>query len=332
MVPLCLLLLPAAITWGMEVFNNQDIHNPKFTSFVAPEDADTLQWMRKNVPGRSVVQYFGTGKGYLGEYVSEVPAIAERSVFLGDKNFTVIFQTSKEVVDQRTNELWNLFHEEAPAGVYNSCLRLGIDYFFLSTQTNIVAYDFRQELVEPYFSTVHRSGDSIVVRRNSGLSVDAKEMDRTVLLAEEGKAVLQATFERNLFPREVRQGIDTGRWMSNHAQISLLSSRGSAGQLEFTALPLGKQRVIEIFLNDQVVLRKPVSTKGSKIIFPLNLQPGLSKLRIDCPTGAEPADNYSHNGDQRKLSIRLFRFHFTNDGHAAIIGEVVADHPKTVIL
>ena len=160
------LLIPGFATWVADAFNSQDIQNRRFTTLITSGDAEVFDWMRQNVPPQSMVQTVPAKGGFLQEFVTEIPAFAERSVYLGDRNFSRIFQIPKPVVDQRTRIVQRLFNQESPEQMSQDCKSLGIDFVFRGSKVASVNTD--QLLIEPFFTIVKRSGDSVLFRVNGG--------------------------------------------------------------------------------------------------------------------------------------------------------------------
>jgi hypothetical protein len=166
------ILLPGLATWMMDAFNSQDIQNRRFTTLISSGDAEVFDWMRQNVPPQSVVQTVPAKGGFLQEFVTEVPAFAERSVFLGDRNFSRIFQISKSVVDQRTRIVQRLFNQDNPEEMNQDCRALGIDFVFQGNKQASV--QTRQLIVEPFFTIVKRSGDAVLFHVNGEKAASAQ--------------------------------------------------------------------------------------------------------------------------------------------------------------
>ncbi len=308
---LIVLLIPAFVTWLMDATNSQDIRNTNFTTYVSREDTEVLKWMRKNLPGKAVVQNYSWGKGYLQEFVTEVPPLAERSVFLGDKNCSRIFQIPKALVDKRTRILWHLFNEESTARIYEACRLAGIDFIFLSSAANEPRYEMRQELVEPYFTMAHHNGEALLFRRNEGVQIRPEDLEEKVLWEEDDRPVLQAVFVRNFSRPEIRSGIDIARWMSNDGEILLQATKNLQGNLAFNVAALGHDRRMEVYLNGRLLQQLTASPRAKKVSLPVRISEGDNRLRIYCPDGPERADIYVKNGDQRMLSVKVNRLQFT---------------------
>ena len=305
------LVIPAFGTWAMEAFNSQDIGNGKFTTYISREDAEVLQWMRKNLSGSAVIQNYSWGKGYLQEFVTSIPPFAERSVFLGDKNFSRIFQIPKTLVDQRAKIIWNLFHEESPARIYQACRLIGIRYIFLSTKVKEPAQEVRQELVEPYFSVIKQNGESLLFQLNDEIEVTPEDLERKVLKEEKDRPVLTARFGKNFYEPEIQLATETFRWMSNDAEIFLTAKEEMEGEIQFTASSFLHDRIMEVYLEGQFLQKITVTPHGKKVSFPVNLPAGDTRILIRCPEGADRAVVVAQNNDPRLLSIKIQSLRFT---------------------
>lgn len=166
------LLIPGFATWVADAFNSQDIQNRRFTTLITSGDAEVFDWMRQNITPRSIVQTVPAKGGFLQEFVTEIPPFAERSVYLGDRNFSRIFQIPKPVVDQRSRIVQRLFNQESPEQMSQDCKSLGIDFVFRGSKVASVNTD--QLLIEPFFTIVNRSGDSVLFRVNGGNAVSSQ--------------------------------------------------------------------------------------------------------------------------------------------------------------
>lgn len=171
MIAFFLVLMPSFVTWMMDAFNSQDISNRKFTTFVSRGDAEVFQWMRKNIPPQSVVQGILVYGGFLEGFVTEIPPFAERSVYLGDKNFSRIFQIPKRSVDRRTRIIERLFGEESSARMNDYCRSLGIDFIFQESKNREATRRVREVMVEPYFTIAKEAGGAALFKVNGMNSV-----------------------------------------------------------------------------------------------------------------------------------------------------------------
>ncbi|MCI0612679.1 hypothetical protein L0244_06790, partial [bacterium] len=83
-------MIPSAMTWAMDAYNTANTKIHRFTTYVHYEDAKMMNWIRQNIPPDAVILNVSSHASNF-QY-SIVPAFAERSVFLGDKVYSRIFQ------------------------------------------------------------------------------------------------------------------------------------------------------------------------------------------------------------------------------------------------
>lgn len=305
------LLLPASVSWMMDAYNSQDIHNTRFTTYIAPQKAGLFEWMRKDLPKDAVVQQLFTGKGYLNQYVSEVPAFAERAEYLGDRNFSRIFQISKDKVEEREKVLRRLFREESPAAVHRQAQSCRIDYLFVGNTSDDESLEFINELVDPPFRMVKQTGTTVLLQVTP--RTESNPIQNKVLLAQQMHPILQATYSDNFYPRELHpQSSEPMRWIGNEGTLLLQAEKDLSGKLEFNASSLGHDRPIRIYLNENLIHEAVIPTKGTKVSFPLKLTPGISRLEIHSVDQPEEGSVYEQNGDHRLLSLKIMGLRFVN--------------------
>lgn len=158
---------PASITWMMDAYNSQDIKNNRFTTYVSPSDAEVYRWISRNLPARVLVQKFSLDdQTFLGGYVSEIPAFAARSMYLGDRNFSRIFQIPREDVDQRREIMNRIVKGESTQTIWEMARAVKIEYFFLSNRDPILKVS-QNKLATPLFSIIMNEGDTFLFRVNN---------------------------------------------------------------------------------------------------------------------------------------------------------------------
>lgn len=161
------LVVPASLTWWMDATNARDISNQKFTTFVQPQDMKLYDWMRNNLPGRSRIQNYARSEGsFLRGFVSEIPTFAQRSLFLGDRNFSRIFEVPQHDVDQRRRIVSQLIQESSPQQLWQRSRDLGIDYYYWGSHDSVQLPEARTRLVEPYFTLVAQEDNAFLFRVN----------------------------------------------------------------------------------------------------------------------------------------------------------------------
>ena len=193
---LSILIFPGFITWLMDAYNSQDIKNAQFTTYVSKSDARLFEWMRNKLPARTIVQSYPKEGGYLEEYVTEVPPFAERSVYIGDKNFARIFQIDKNSVDHRFDVVSQMFEENSgPKIAFRG--RQIINYIFLSSTISKTTPWFREILREPFFTLAHQEGESYLFKISS-IEPKPEDLEQPILLEENHIPVLTARFVQQL--------------------------------------------------------------------------------------------------------------------------------------
>jgi hypothetical protein len=236
---LFVLLLPGLVTWLMDAYNSQDIKNAQFTTYVSKSDSRMFEWMRNKLPPNAIVQNYPKQGGYVEEYVTEIPPFAERSVYIGDKNFARIFQIDKNSVDHRFNIAEQMFQENSgPKIAFRG--RQIINYIFLSSTVNKTAPWFQSMLREPFFSLAHQEGESFLFKINA-LEPKPKDLEQPVLLEENHVPILTARYTRNFFPPELQEignRLYTVRWMYNNGIISLDATKPVHGRIQFLSYSL----------------------------------------------------------------------------------------------
>lgn len=164
------LILPALVTWWMDAYNSRDVSNAKFTTIVKPQDMTVYRWMNENLPGKARIQnYAQSDTSFLHGFVSEIPPFAQRSLYLGDRNFSRIFQVPQSEVDQRRKMLSVLIREKSPRRLWELSTQLGIDYYYWGSHDSVNLALPGQKFVEPYFSIVMQQDNAFLFRVNPNI-------------------------------------------------------------------------------------------------------------------------------------------------------------------
>lgn len=306
-----LFVVPGLITWMMDAYNSQDIKNKNFTTYVSHEDADLFQWMQESLPRGSVVQQPFFGRGYLNEYVTEIPPFAGRSVFLGDKNFSRIFQIPEDQIAERHKMVSRLFQEDSLSGIFQMARSCGIDYLMLGSKLAGQYYEIKQQLIEPPFKLVKRKGSAILFEIASNPRLET--VDEKVLLKDKTGPLVKARFADNFYPREFHPKTEEPmRWISNDGTILIHSEKELAGRVEFVAYSLGHNRQMQLYLNQQLVDQRQVSRAGTEIAAAVHFSKGENRMQIHCLDDPEPASVYAGNNDRRLLSFRILHLRFVS--------------------
>jgi len=311
---LIVLILPGFISWLMDAYNSQDIKNAQFTTYVSKSDARLFEWMRTKLPSNTIVQNYPKGEGFVEEYVTEIPPFAERSVYIGDKNFSRIFQIDKKSVDHRFDIVSQMFEENSGPKIAFRGRRI-INYIFLSSTLNKTVPWFHSMLHEPFFTMAHQEGESILFKINP-LEPEPKDLEQPILLEEDHVPVLSAHFARNFYPPELQEfsnRLYTIRWMYNNGIISFDATKSLTGKIEFVTYSLGHDRTIEIYLNENNIYQVKVLRRRFVVSFPVKLPAGKSQLEIRCLEGPESAERYDARAQRRLVSIKLVDLKFIPD-------------------
>jgi len=163
-----LLVLPACVTWGMDLWNSLDIQNRKFTTYVKPEEEVLTEWMRNNLPPRTVVLNYSPK---YDDFMRDIlPPFSQRSVYLGDRIFSRIFQVSEQQVHDRIKVVNSIFHATDPSAVWTLSRDAGIQYVFVTDMPAFKIGDLLQKFSQPYFSLLIQDGNAALFRVNDSPS------------------------------------------------------------------------------------------------------------------------------------------------------------------
>ena len=313
-VGLFVLILPGFISWLMDAYNSQDIKNAQFTTYVSKSDARLFDWMRVKLPANAIVQNYPKSGGYVEEYVTEIPPFAERSVYIGDKNFARIFQIDKNSVDHRFDIFEQMFEENSgPKIAFRG--RQIINYIFLTSTLSKTAPWFHSMLREPFFTLAHEEGESFLFKINQ-LEPKPKDLEQPILLEENHVPILTAHFVRNFYAPELQEfsnRLFTIRWMYNNGIISLDAVKPLSGKIQFATYSLGHDRTLEIYLNGTKIEQIPILRRRFVVSFPLKLTAGKNDLEIRCLEPPESAERYDPKAEPRLVSIKLVDLKFIPD-------------------
>ncbi|HLE69644.1 MAG TPA: hypothetical protein VJH87_08185, partial [Vicinamibacteria bacterium] len=131
-----LAIAPAVLTALLDLVNAQDVSNRnvspgefRWTTVVSRDEWEALQWMRRETPEDSVVQWDVRARE-LGEWAL-LPAIAERRMAVGNPIF--LLDLRKYRVRER-REVRPIFTSGDPFVAHRLATDLGIDYLFLGSR------------------------------------------------------------------------------------------------------------------------------------------------------------------------------------------------------
>jgi hypothetical protein len=159
---LAISMVPAAMTWGMDAFNTGDTANHRLTTYVHPEDAKLMTWIRQNIPPDAIILNVSA---HVSQFqYSVVPAFAERSVFLGDIFYSRIFQVPDSAIKGRRGVLSKMYSGNA------DCLKemmqfRNLNYVFLPSHDALNSPAVLEKLKEPQFKLLHQEGDARIYFR-----------------------------------------------------------------------------------------------------------------------------------------------------------------------
>ncbi len=163
-VMMAILVLPAMVTWGMDAWNSSDIRNRRFTTVMSRDDAEVCRWMRKNLPEKTIVLNYSP---QYEEFTRDIiPAFGERSLFLGNRIFSRIFQVPEKQVRDRANVVDAILRLSTPRETWTLARESGIEYIFVSEVPADRMPGLVQKLAPPQFSLVIQEGKTAVFRVN----------------------------------------------------------------------------------------------------------------------------------------------------------------------
>ncbi len=155
-------MLPAAMTWAMDSYNTGDTENQRLTTYVHPEDAKLMTWIRKNIPSDAVILNVSA---HVSQFqYSIVPAFAERSVFLGDVLYSRIFQVPDNEIKGRRGVLSKMYGADTQA-LMELMRSRNLSYVFLPSHDALNSPAILDKLKEPEFKLLHQEGEARIYLR-----------------------------------------------------------------------------------------------------------------------------------------------------------------------
>ena len=128
-----LVILPAALTLFLDVYNAQDVTNRRlsagafrWTTVVSAEERDALEWLKRETPENAVVQWDVRARE-LGEWAL-VPALAERRMAVGFPIFLLDLQKYRA---RERRQVRPIFAAGDADEAHRLATELGIDYLFI---------------------------------------------------------------------------------------------------------------------------------------------------------------------------------------------------------
>jgi len=132
---LAVVLLPATLTCGLDIFNAQDVTNRdlsrgefRWTTVVHPSDEDVLAWIRAHTAPEAIVQWDIRAREP-GEWAL-IPALAERRMAVGFP----IFLLDNRKYRARERRLRPIFVSSDPDEAYRLATEAGIDYLVIGSR------------------------------------------------------------------------------------------------------------------------------------------------------------------------------------------------------
>ena len=163
-----LAVAPAFITWAMDAWNSSDIKSRRFTTYLNQADAEVTRWMQNNLPERTIVLNYSSR---YDDFMQDIiPAFAERSVFVGNRIFSRIFQVPERDVRDRTATVSSLFQFTSPAETWRLAGESGIEYVFVSGIEAQEMPRLIEKFAPPYFSMLMQEGGSALFRVNADVN------------------------------------------------------------------------------------------------------------------------------------------------------------------
>lgn len=155
-------MVPAAMTWAMDAFNTGDTTNQRLTTYIHPEDAKLMTWIRQNIPPDAIILNVSAHASQF-QY-SILPAFAERSVFIGDVLYSRIFQVSDDEIKGRRAVLSKMYSADTDS--LKEMMRFrNLNYVFLPSHDELNSPAVLQKLKEPQFKLLHQEGDARIYLR-----------------------------------------------------------------------------------------------------------------------------------------------------------------------
>lgn len=281
---LSILLLPGLLTWGMDLYNHQDIRNEKFTTFVPYDDAAVLKWMRTSLEETATVQnYWQWMRGFLGEEISEVPPLAERSVYLGDKIQIRLYQIPEKERQGREKIVNAIFHLKGSGYISQICQQIGIQYLLLLSRDELS--QFRAHLMEPYFQLVQKQGEARLYRVVKKELVRT-DLDHNALLQDvDGDIMLEVYYRDGFFDPVTRFDLngEISWWMNKEGTLELFASKRMRGILSFSAYSEPYRRYVEVWFNGTKIAMDRAKIRGVPVSVKIQLLKGKNIVRLREP-------------------------------------------------
>jgi hypothetical protein len=186
--------------------------------------------------------------------------------------------------------------------------RAGIQYLWLAGEDQLPVVE--ANLIEPFFSLARREGRSRLYRVNRR-EVPLEYLEWRVLLRDpNGASALTVDFDRNFYSLELVTALDSGRWMSNDAEIIFDSRDAVRGTISFLTHAFQQSRTMQVLSDHQLLHQVSLSPEPVKVSFPVSFRSGKNILKIHSLEGA----GHAGPGDHRLLSFRIWNLKFRKSG------------------
>jgi hypothetical protein len=152
-----LIMLPAATTLLMDVYNSSDVSNPLHSLFVEAEDIAAAEWIRDNLPKNIRIQ---TDPYQRYEAFSLIPVFAERRTVAGDRMHARIFLSDPEVFVDLEEAVDDIYRETDPKLLAQRMRRLDIDYMLVG-RTERKLYPGTEKVFENFVTPYRKNRVSI---------------------------------------------------------------------------------------------------------------------------------------------------------------------------
>jgi hypothetical protein len=304
------LVLPGTLTAYEDEYNSQDIYNSKFTTYISKDQMEVFRWIRRNIdPGVRLQNYDSADPGFITNFVSVLPPFANRSVFLGDVILSQIFQTPKEELEERRKILWYLMQSESPAMISHLAQNEKIEYIMDSGGRGS---PFRRKESSRYFKMAYSEGDTGLYKVMA-VPLEYERRNLVILISGNDDVLLSARYGRNFYAPEPVEGHLLSRWISDDGEILLKAEVPVSGSLIFFLQSMGKNRTMEVTVDEKPVFTQVVSLSLMKVRIPMQLSAGEHRMLLHCVEGAEGADVYFGGADKRLLSFRVWGLQFASN-------------------
>jgi hypothetical protein len=279
---LILMLAPALVTFGMDWYNNQDVSNYKFTSVISSDDQEVYNWMQSHLEKNACVQTVLRDEGFLEGYVTEIPAMGRRPVYLGDKVHSRLYQITKEEVQYRDKIVGKIFQSYSDGQISALAQRAGINYFFVSSNENLKPFE---ERIRGAFFEIVRHEKEARLYRVVKKTPTVLELEPHILLQDDetGEIILEVEYADGFFPPQEQDDFHTLRWMNAYGKLVLRADQRLRGNLSFNVYSEPYRRQIAVYLNGQYIGGERAKIRGIPVNLKVQLRRGANVVEFREP-------------------------------------------------